>query len=109
MRFFLAGREGVWFFSRYDWGVNADRWASEHVLRWPADDRDVLRPAVSRSRNIDRPGRVIFRALNPRHSGGLTLLLRFLRPPHRREGSDPKDSPVCALSGVRGGVAADAV
>ena len=106
MRFLLAGRAGAWFFTRYNRRAHADRRAGEHVVHWPADDRDVLWPAVSRPRNIDRPAGVILRALDPRHPGGHALLLR---PQHQCEGGDPKDSLVRALSGVRAGVAANAV
>src|SRR5450631_4063625 len=88
MRFLLAGRTAAWFFTGDNRRANADRRASEHVVSWPADDRNVLWPAVSWPRDIDRPVRIIFCALNPRHHGGLAV---FLRWQHQCEEGGPKD------------------
>ena len=76
MRFLLAGREDAWFFTRYNRGVNTDRRTSEHLVCWPADDRDVLWPRfLGLGILIDQLGSY-FVLFNPRHPGGLNLLLR---------------------------------
>ena len=103
--FWLAGR-GFGFSRANDRWADADRRTGKHVIHWATDDRDVLWPAVSRPRNIDRPVGLVFRAQYPWYPSSLALLLR---PRDQCEGSDPKNRPVRAVPGVHFGVPANAV
>src|SRR6478672_13042267 len=97
LRFLLAGRPGVWFFTPNDRWADADRRTGKHVIHWANDDRGILWSAVSRPRNIDRPVGLLFRAQYPWYPSSLALLLR---PRDQCEGSDPENRPVRAVPGV---------
>ena len=99
LRLLLCRRAVLPLLARHHRRPDADRRPRQHLLHRPADDPDLLRRGLSRPRHPHRSGRLLLRALDPRHSRRLVSTPRAMRsargPSRERSCCSLRSRPSC--------------